>query len=456
MNFAKRILANMRGAALPKIVAGAGHLLIGNVIGSVISLVSFALTARILTPADFGLLTLIVTGVTLIGKFIGFQSWHAVVRFGAEKLVGDDQTGLAAVIRCGVLLDAFAATLAGTASLALGYAGSAVFDWGHSVFLMISIYSVTQFTNLTGTAIGILRLTERFDRLAVHVILATTVKLAVVIPLFLTGAGIVQFVFGWALAQVLSNLLLIYFGYKQLQSLGIVNTALHESIGTVQAFRKMRGFFFLTNIDGMVRVARDLDVPILGSVLGTEGVGIYKVGRQVAGLLMKVVDPFYAAVYPYLARAIPAGDIRGFRKIIRLSALGVGCFCAVGFGFFVAFGYDLIRLFFSESYVAAYDVVVWCLAGVVVWGFAHPLGPALLALGFAGRFLLIHGLFTAAYLAMTAGFAETMGATGAAIAYFVFFLSWGASMLWIVQKKQHHVSPQVGLGERSFRDELSE
>ncbi len=64
----------------------AGTLLSGNMIAWILGLITFAITARILGPTQFGIFVLITTYVTIVDKILNFQSWQALIKYGAEVL----------------------------------------------------------------------------------------------------------------------------------------------------------------------------------------------------------------------------------------------------------------------------------------------------------------------------------------------------------------------------------
>ena len=69
-----------------RIFRNTGTLLGGKAVSAVLALASLAVTARGLGPELFGMLVLIHTYTKLIGGLPKFQSWQAVIRYGAAAL----------------------------------------------------------------------------------------------------------------------------------------------------------------------------------------------------------------------------------------------------------------------------------------------------------------------------------------------------------------------------------
>ncbi|MCG5484571.1 MAG: oligosaccharide flippase family protein, partial [Sinorhizobium meliloti] len=82
------------------------HLLTGNILSSVIGLIGFALTARALGPAGYGILALCFSYTRAVERIVSFQSWQPLIKYGAHSLAenADDATELRALLKFGLLL----------------------------------------------------------------------------------------------------------------------------------------------------------------------------------------------------------------------------------------------------------------------------------------------------------------------------------------------------------------
>src|SRR5688572_32188755 len=87
------------------------HLLTGNILSSVIGLIGFALTARALGPAGYGILALCFSYTRAVERIVSFQSWQPLIKYGAHSLSdnADDFKEMQSLLKFGLLLDVSAA-----------------------------------------------------------------------------------------------------------------------------------------------------------------------------------------------------------------------------------------------------------------------------------------------------------------------------------------------------------
>ena len=75
----------LNDAPLATRLVNIGHLMSGNLIGAVVGVVGFVVTARALGPADYGVLALTYSYVRIVGTLVGFQSWQPLIKYGAQS-----------------------------------------------------------------------------------------------------------------------------------------------------------------------------------------------------------------------------------------------------------------------------------------------------------------------------------------------------------------------------------
>ena len=80
-------------------------LLTGRLATGVLNLAILSIAARALGATQFGLIVLVQTYVQTITAVATFQSWQAIVRYGAVSLEKDDIAGFQRLIRFSALLD---------------------------------------------------------------------------------------------------------------------------------------------------------------------------------------------------------------------------------------------------------------------------------------------------------------------------------------------------------------
>ena len=106
----------LKDDVLRRVLRNTGKMGAGKVAGAVLHLASIAVTARILDLTDFGLLMLFRSVAQSVAAIAKFQSWQALVHFGAEPYERDD---LGSVRRLWLKLAAIDFVV-GLAAMALG------------------------------------------------------------------------------------------------------------------------------------------------------------------------------------------------------------------------------------------------------------------------------------------------------------------------------------------------
>src|SRR3546814_8955038 len=71
-----------------------------------------------------------------------------------------------------------------------------------------------------------------------------------------------------------------------------------------------------------------------------------------------------------------------------------------------------------------YGVALWCMAAMIIWSFAQPLTPALLALEGYKRMLWINAVTSLTYPLLSYVAISMYGLQGAGIVFFAFYAYW--------------------------------
>jgi O-antigen/teichoic acid export membrane protein len=414
-----------------RLLKNASWLMAGNALGAVIGLVSMALMARALETAGLGLVVLILTYAQLMDRLFNFQSWQAIVKFGAHAQKRNEQGELARLVKLGSLLDMCSALIGTSVAMAAAPWAAHWMGLNESETRWLVLYSATILFNIGGVPTGILRLTDRFYFLSLQRTLGAALTLAGVSAAFLSGGGVREMLLASAAGQVFGNILLLVVGWRTLGALGLTlpvvwRARLRQS--NVQD-RDILSFVFFTNIDSSVKILRELDVFIVGYLLNREAVGLYRVARRLADIANMFIEPFFHAAFPSFNKLVASHDWSGFRKLAIRSSLAVGGAVLAGWLVFVLVGHWLTTLLFGATYAPAYSLAVICMLAMVIWAFAQPFSPALFSTQGYRAVFVIHLGTSVAYTLILIALTKWAGLTGAAWAYTVFYLAWSALML---------------------------
>lgn len=418
---------------LQKLLKSAAVLLSGNVAASILGLISLALTARALGVEEFGVLVLITTYVLIVDRLINFQSWQALIRYGAEALENRNEENLKVLLKFGFSLDAGTAILGAILAASLSRMIGGWLEWDAEYVLMAMAYSATIFFHINGTPIAILRLYNKFRITAVQQVYASVFKLIGVAIACFCGADIWGFLLIWALTDMLGNILLIIYARRELINQEIVGVFDASMKGLHSRFTGIWGFVLTTNLNSSIRMtSREFDVMIVATLLGAPATALYKVAKQFTSVIQKVIDPLYQVIYPLLAKLYSSGDVNRFV---------IFCLKSSTFAFFIAGGLWLVFFLFSDyiitwtvggEYLDAQSVMLWYMLAAVVSSAAFPLQPAMLSMGWPQMTFWVHVASSIFYFIFLTVALNVFGLVGAGMAYVGYYVLWSLLMFFIV------------------------
>lgn len=410
---------------MARIFRNASYLLSGDLVASGMRMVSIALTARALGVESFGILVLLQTYVAVIDRVLNFQSWQALIKYGAEHRSQEREHGLEDLFKLGFLVDFITAILgAGIAALAATLVGTWL-NWEASIIEYAVFYSAVIAFNIEGTCIAILRLHDKFGLIGAQKVIAAAVKLIATAIAFATTDSLVVFVTVAAVCQVVGYLVLLALAFRQLALLRLAPLRKGEAR---RAFRENKGittYIVSTNLHSTFRIIPDqLDFIIVAAVLGNAATGSYKVAKEMARILTRVVQPLYQSIYPELAALAANRKYRQILQIVWRSGFVVGLAAIFFWVCLILFGESLLALIFGDQYTDAYMVMIWYALGAVISAAAFPITPAILAVGYPKLPLVLIVFSTIIYVVCLPIMMNEFGLPGAGMANVVFYGSW--------------------------------
>ena len=148
---------------LTRLFKNAAVLFGGNMLASLLGFASLALTARALGVERFGFLVLITTYVAIVDNLVNFQSWQAIIKYGADALEQIHEEDFKSLIKIGFLLDATTAVLATILAASGAWFVGQWRGWDEEIVIMAAMYSFTILFHISGTPTAILRLFDKFN-----------------------------------------------------------------------------------------------------------------------------------------------------------------------------------------------------------------------------------------------------------------------------------------------------
>lgn len=396
---------------LRNIVRNSGIILFGNTMASAINLVSFTIMANQLGPAALALLVLAQTYTFILNDIFNVQTWESMVKFGADT---SDKQGVANVIKINMLLDGLSALVAFLFALVLVRPVVHVLDWDRSLITVISFYSLSILFRLTSLTIGIPRIFNRFGALARIQVAMAALKLAGILYIMYFANEFVYYAVVYLGIDVLTNAAIIIFSLVLLRR--------HLDKGwwkkALAADRNQLVFIWWTNLRTVIRIpVRYFDMIVISAVMPLKTVGIYKVYKEIAGILDRFSDPINQAIFPEFSKLIVANDIRKSLSTAKKSILLLaGASGAITLPLLVVSKF-LIARFFGIEYVSQMPALYVLLMLVGVSFVLVPINSLFVAAGFARMGFYIVLFTNIVYLLTVFSLGKLIGIYGVVAAY---------------------------------------
>lgn len=438
-------LAEMTTAnAFRKRLINIGHLMVGNFGAGVIAFFAVAIAARGLGVEKFGVLALVSTFIQAIERFVSFQTWQPIIRFGAGLKEQGRHDDLNAVVKFGFLLDLAAAITGFAIAAGLALFGAERFGWPSEVRNSLLLYSGALLFLITGSPTGVMRLAGRFREIAYFQVIAMTVRCALCAIALAAGAGLFVYVAIWAGTHVLGAILLMATGFRQLGRIGCADFMKSSLNDMSQRFPKIWRFAALANLSLSIRSsAQQLDTLIVGALAGAGGAGLYHIAKRIAKFAQQAGQQVQAVVFPDIARMWARGDIDSFQKDVARTEGLLLLMCGLGAGATFLLADPVISLFAGDKYADAGDMLKVQIIAVAALLAGSVARAALLCMGKELTVFWLSVASTAIFFTTAVYFIPRAGAIGGNYAHAIAGVFIVAA-LWIAYKAALRSIPSPG------------
>lgn len=387
--------------------------------------------ALLLGPAGIGLAGLYQSAVSLIGTVTGLGISSAGVRQIAEAAATGDEDRLARTVIT-LRRTSFVSGLLGSlvvavfaTPLSLATFGTSDHAWG-----VAAVGTTLLFSNIAAGQAALLQGLRRIGELAQCGIAGAVfgAGASVVAVTVLGERGVACYLVAAACFAVLPSW---WFARRIPVKRVAVTTSL--VLGEARALIGMGLAFVISGL--MVAVAAYVTRVLVNDRMGMGAVGIYSATVNLASLYVNVIlNAMGADFYPRLTAV--AQDNATTNKMVNEQA-EIGTIIALpGVLMTLTLAPWVLRLFYSEPFVAGSDLLRWQILGVALRVLSWPLGFIVLAKGMARTFMTMEGLSNAAHVILTAAGLFVWGLEGAGIAFFAMYVCYFSMALFVCR----HVS----------------
>ncbi|MEO1135621.1 MAG: lipopolysaccharide biosynthesis protein [Pseudomonadota bacterium] len=410
-----------RRGPVAQIMANAGKLLSGKAAGGVLSLAYLAIAARGLGPEGMGALVLAHAYALVIAGIARFQSWQAVIRFGAPMVRAGDDARFKDLLRYTIRLDLISAAVSVIVALALAPLAANAFGWPEETRWLITAYCFATPFLIAATPTGVLRLYDRFKQLGWQLTVMPLVRFAGALVLWVSGAGLAAFLAIWIASVFLHGASLWWLGLRELRQKNLMPKLLGKA--RQPADKAWLPFMIKTNLSSSIDLMHsNIPLLIVGAVLGAGAAGLFKLAFNLANVLAQPVNMFNQAVFPELSKfGAEAGEKE--MTAIALRSIGVALLVALPIvGLYYLFREPLATGVGGPQFAAAAPLVALMAFAQLFKIAALGLESAVLARGRAGWALGAQSVGALAHLAFLGAMLAALGVIAAPLAIMV---GWG-------------------------------
>lgn len=419
-----------------KTLRSSGALFSSNTIALGLSVIQGIMVTRLLGPAGYGLIGVVMAFASTINSIFSFRMSELVVRYGGEYLDKDEKANASALIKLASLTEAFVSAFAFlvvilTASLAENYLVKT-----NNVAWMFTVYAIGLLANFnTETSTGILQITDR-----IKVFGKINLIQAILTTLIIAGA----FFFSGSIITVL----IAYLVGKSVLGLGLFITAqiqlnkklnhgwFRTPIFALTNLKEIIRFAFSSNISAtIIKIFRESELIWIGLFLDTTAVGYYRVAYTITHFLAIPADPLIATTFPEINRLAVErawGKLKSFLGKVTAFSFAYNIFLGLGL---ILFGRWVISIYSGNEYLNAYPALIALTIGLVFNYILFWNRPLLLALGlpqFPIYVTLIVGLIK---LVLSFLLVQTYGIVVAGALLSFYYIASVGIMVWRGMKK---------------------
>jgi O-antigen/teichoic acid export membrane protein len=315
---ARRLLGALRRGELGGLIGDSFWVGVSQGSMAVVQLIQIALITHSLGLSAYGELALVVSVVSLSGRFFDLRVGTVVTVFAAERM----GTSLAAAR--GIAQFGFAASLivGAVSAVVVGFVAVVVGQdlIGTDGPLLIAAYGLTLVTGaFQDPGSALLRLLDRFRLVAVYTAVLQVLRLILIAVAILGFDSLLAVVLALVIVDGLTSAAELWASARVFKKeSGGVSMFARGASPTRPERRRMLRMMWHTNLvtyGGMAQA--QLPDLIIGIVAGTTELGVYKVGMSFATGLATLVQPLYGSVLPRLSRLWNAGRGLEMRRLIR-------------------------------------------------------------------------------------------------------------------------------------------
>jgi O-antigen/teichoic acid export membrane protein len=409
-----------------------GWLLASRGVIAVLSLVYLGTATRALGVVDFGRYAHINGAVQAIFTLVAFQTWQIVVRYGVDHIAADDEPALARLLRTCLLLDAISALIGSGIAIAVLEIWGDRFGITPNMMRITLIYAVVQLVTIRSTAVGVLRLRDKFSLAALADSATPIMRFIGALAAAFLMPTVTGFLIAWGAAEIVTScaywLLLGRTGDLALIARGrpIRGALLRENPNLVR-------FALSTNATSTLGLtSKQLPLLFVGAYVGPAGAGAFRLAFQIAQALAKLSQLLSRAAFPEIVRVVRSSATRNLPRMLTRVFLISAAAAVVILAIVAALGHPILKLVGGEDFRYGRTVLMWLAAAGCVDLATVSFEPVLMAAHRAGTALVARAVAAAVLVGTSLFCLPRFGTSGAGMGVMAGSLTAALLLGWAV------------------------
>ncbi len=382
----KKIIRKLKNTNIYKRVIGSGIIknsiitLSSQTIAGALSFFTTLIIVATVGVTGNGVLAIVITYSTMFNGLFNFQSYNALIKFGAEAIEKKDNNAYKMYIKTALIQDIVTAILAYVIGKAvLGYIAE-IMHWDANIVSYINLYLITIPINITGSLNAILRLHDKFHITGLVSIVGNFVKFILAIFAFMMKLTVYYFVWIEIILIVVQNVLRLYYSLKTMKERDIsFDEIIHTKLYMDKKFTK---FNIYNNLVSAVDIPAGQAVNlVINKYLGMNTVGVYNIFVKAGAIIAQITDAVGQAIFPEFSVMVAKNNIKAALSVCKKLLKSVNLLSIIAAILSLLF-YKMWMPFFMEpnfNYAVAFAIYI-------------------LFLGLSGSLVPIHQLFVSVNL----------------------------------------------------------
>ena len=379
--------------------------------------------ARILGVTDYGLLQLVIVYIAMMNQFFDVRVWETAVRYIGSYWEKGESDKTLAMIKLSYVLDVGSGAVSFIIAIVTAKVISKYVIHSPEAYIYIWIYAVGLFVETAKlTSDAILRVFEKYKNIAVINSLENLTQLVFVAALLLLGLGIKGALYGLVISNFIAAAVRLWAVMRALEEKKLGSWLSADIFLIKGQWKEIAWFLGNTSFMATLKTGSDkyLGMMILGFFAGKEAVAFYRIANSVAGILNRIVDTLYEAIFPELIKFTTIKAMDEFRKYIKDSTKNLMKLIVPVTVLIIVFAGPIVRLVFGEEYAPATNTLRILAFGVLIARYTYWINPALLAMDRPGVRTTFYVITTVVYLVLMFILVPQHSYIGAALAFLGF------------------------------------